>query len=164
MNKKTDTNSAASTALSCSSERSLRNPCYCEENVWRLAYRKVHEQDINNHHNDGNNNNNNEEYHVVFISNEEKCCPMFQQLAAENEAKPCFWDYHVILICTMNNNKEGKMMPTVVLDMDSRAPFPCLLQDYLLSSFRKLEFIEEEYRHIYAPKFRYVYGQAEMRF
>ena len=32
---------AAETALSCASDRDLRVPCYCEENVWRLAHRRL---------------------------------------------------------------------------------------------------------------------------
>ncbi len=63
---RTSKNSAGATALSCSSEAKLRCPCYCEENVWRLAYRRL------NGAAGANTDKENDEYHVVFISNPEK--------------------------------------------------------------------------------------------
>mmetsp|Transcript_2857 Transcript_2857/g.4042 ORF Transcript_2857/g.4042 Transcript_2857/m.4042 type:complete len:292 (+) Transcript_2857:127-1002(+) len=106
--------SAEHSALSCPTERELRVPCYCEENVWRLAYRRLHnqrEQSPPNHdngipHDDHSQiamnhnmiNNNNPNLHVVFISSEGRCCPMVGQLARSNPNEPCWWDYHVILL------------------------------------------------------------------
>ena len=117
---------ASDTAL-CESIRhdhDLRVPYYCEENVWRLAYRKLYyyqiqrNEQIRNETKESkllplplsmNNNeviNNFERYYVVYISNEQKCVPMYHQRAAsavsssvrKNEKPCCFWDYHVILI------------------------------------------------------------------
>lgn len=105
----------------------LRVPYYCEENVWRLAYRKLYYQkqrteqikeasnELKSSHptNDDHKRNAsiNERYYVAFISNHQKCLPMYHQRAAStmlsssqsssmhsNEKPCCFWDYHVILI------------------------------------------------------------------
>ena len=58
---------AAKTALEAENDADLRIPCYCEENIWRLAYRMIH----------GNNNKLDDvQYHVVFVSNPSKCVPM----------------------------------------------------------------------------------------
>jgi hypothetical protein len=100
---------AAQTALEALSDRAVRVPFYCEENVWRLAHR--HSTTTN--------------CHVVFISNARQCVAMYHQLAGEDG--PCFWDYHVILIKTENSK-------TVVLDMDSRLSYPCPLVEYLQES------------------------------
>jgi hypothetical protein len=101
---------AARTALEAPSDRALRVPYYCEENVWRLAHR--HSSSLN--------------CHVVFISNARQCVGMHHQLVREDG--PCFWDYHVILIKKENDE-------TVVLDMDSCLSYPCPLQEYLRKSF-----------------------------
>ena len=72
-------NSASLTALSCSSEKDLRTACYCEENIWRLAYRRlrgssqeetVEEDRRNDRVSLGGKEN--EEYYVVFVSNKER--------------------------------------------------------------------------------------------
>lgn len=67
---------AAKSALQAKSDASLRVPCYCEENVWRLAYRKIYQQKTQ------------ETYHVAFVSNPKACVPMFEQLAAEDRNQP----------------------------------------------------------------------------
>ena len=67
---------AAKSALQTTPDASLRVPCYCEENVWRLAYRKICQQ------------RNRETYHVAFVSNPRGCVPMFEQLAAEDRSQP----------------------------------------------------------------------------
>jgi hypothetical protein len=124
--------SAAETALQARSDDALRIPCYCEENVWRLAHRKLNSSDNNRH------------YYAVFVSNPEKCVPMFYQLAATNPQKACFWDYHVILI------SKGGEQGTLVHDIDSHLPYPCPLLEYLQSSFPDIDTCPEEY----APMFR----------
>lgn len=131
----TGPNTVLTTALPTASETAvcesirhdsdLRIPYYCEENIWRLAYRKLYFQkhitqhqilneiekstSIPNKINDKNINS--ERYYVVFISNPQKCVPMYNQRAAisllsssspsstrRNEKPCCFWDYHVILL------------------------------------------------------------------
>ena len=67
---------AAKSALQATSDESLRVPCYCEENVWRLAYQRSRQQ------------NSGEDYHVAFVSNPKGCVPMFEQLAAEDRDQP----------------------------------------------------------------------------
>ncbi len=67
---------AAKSALQATSDESLRVPCYCEENVWRLAYRKSRLQRSG------------EAYYVAFVSNPKGCVPMFEQLAAEDRDQP----------------------------------------------------------------------------
>jgi len=107
---------AAKTALSSPSDQSLRVPCYCEENVWRLAYRKLQRTDANSN-----------EYFVVFITNPLKCVPMLHQLAARDPTKPIYWDYHVILI--EKSKEEGSK--AYIFDLDSYLPFPFALDQYL---------------------------------
>jgi hypothetical protein len=115
--------SANTTALEA--DQALRVPCYCEENVWRLAYRRLkqQEQQQSQHHPYAS------EYYVIFISNERQCVPFFHQLAVEDSRKPCFWDYHVILFVT---DLHGS---TFVLDLDSRLPYGCRFEDYLAATF-----------------------------
>jgi hypothetical protein len=114
---------AAETALDgTKSDRDLRCPCYCEENVWRLAYRKLHRMAIDE----------NEEYFVIFISNTSKCVAMFHQKASRSPAdKPCFWDYHVILVGVDKQSNNA-----VVYDLDTTVePYPAPLHNYLARSF-----------------------------
>lgn len=107
---------AGRTALEAPSDASLRVPCYCEENVWRLAYRHLNSAT-----------NNTSTYHVVFVSNERQCVAMWYQMA--REGGPCHWDYHVLLVET---SRDGK---TFVLDMDSQLPYPCPFDEYLEDTF-----------------------------
>lgn len=130
--------SAAETALQVDYDQDLRVPYFCEENVWRLAYRKsAHANDDATSIAD---------WFVVFISNATKSVPMFQQrAAAENSEQPCCWDYHVILVSASSTKHT-----VLVWDMDSRLPYPCLLTEYLEASF------PYEYSKQYTPAFRLV--------
>jgi hypothetical protein len=68
-------NSASSTAISCVSEKDLRTACYCEENIWRLAYRRLRgSREETERRNDRTSlgGKENEEYYVVFVSNKER--------------------------------------------------------------------------------------------
>jgi hypothetical protein len=129
--------SAAQTALDAPSDQSLRVPCYCEENVWRLAYRKLQ---------DNNKVDSRLEYYVAFVSNPLQCAPMFQQKAEKNPSKPCYWDYHVILI----SYSEEDASFVQVFDIDSHLPYPCSLEDYLANVFPG----EVEWPMEYLPYFR----------
>uniref|UniRef100_A0A7S4JI62 Protein N-terminal glutamine amidohydrolase n=1 Tax=Odontella aurita TaxID=265563 RepID=A0A7S4JI62_9STRA len=167
--------SAARTALSCPSDRELRVPCYCEENVWRLAYRRLHGgisvgdggEILYESGACG------VQYYVMFISNDERVCPMLCQLAKENESEPCFWDYHVVLLRVARRRKRGRIREVTslseqddasgqntILDMDSRLPFGCSIEEYVQGSFRGLAFIHPSVRPKYAPLFRVI--TAEM--
>ena len=114
---------AAKSAIEASSDKSLRVPCYCEENVWRLAYRKIHQQEKKQQQEKQKQQKKKKkitraaaattttrtttssfQYHVVFISNPKGCAPLFQQLAASDRDSAVFWDYHVILLEQENNS------------------------------------------------------------
>lgn len=118
MEQSEDSREAARTALEAPSDQSLRVACYCEENVWRLAYRRLY------------NNRNNSTYYVVFISNEHQCVAMWHQLAARTGMQPCLWDYHVILIETSQDK-------SFVLDMDTKLSYPCPFAEYMKETFQK---------------------------
>lgn len=101
----------------------LRCPFYCEENVWRIAYRKMRSNQSHSH---------GREYFVAFISNERKSVPMFYQRAASDEETPCVWDYHVILI----EVDAGKSSNMQVYDVDTTlTPYPIALDVYTEYSF-----------------------------
>lgn len=125
---------AARTAVEADNDNDLRVPCFCEENVWRLAYRLTHRPRIKK----------GLQYHVVFVSNPVKCVPMFQQLANSNPLDPVYWDYHVILFQTLE--ADG----TRVLDIDSHLPYKLTLCDYLKSVFPNWN----QWRKTYLPYFR----------
>jgi protein N-terminal glutamine amidohydrolase len=154
---------AAESALQCASDHDLRVAYYCEENVWRLAYRKRHHQLYHDSAED--------RFWVVFISNAIKNVPMFQQRASQDPRKSVCWDYHVILIGIRSSSSsassaaatqhqhhdtgedgstgEGSMM--MVYDIDSRiVPYPCPLQQYLQHSF------PYEWPEPYNPMFRVI--------
>lgn len=159
-------NSAEMTARLCPSESKLRVPCFCEENVWRLAHRRLYRPLIGEDYNDEQCNDGittgkeNEEYYVTFISNEKRCCPMMNQQASESPSTPCFWDYHVILIqCT----KGRKITDAKVLDLDSRLPYSCSLQQYLDGTFGDLSFQDDIVGAKYAPIFRVIRAEMYLR-
>jgi len=117
--------SAAKSAIEASSDKSLRVPCYCEENVWRLAYRKIHQHQQQQQETQKKKikknaattssaycSSSSSEYHVVFISNPKGCAPLFQQIAASDRDSAVFWDYHVILL------EENSIITTIVDDYD----------------------------------------------
>jgi len=134
---------AAKTALQATPDASLRVPCYCEENVWRLAYRKVCQQK------DG------ETYHVAFVSNPKGCVPMFQQKAAEDPYQPVMWDYHVILLMTTTSSEDSRTSTTYVLDIDSHLPYPCPLEEYAERVFLN----HTDWKEEFLPYFR-VFGAS----
>eukprot|EP01083_Nonionella_stella_P227263 806486_1 len=147
-------NSAGKTAISCQTESQLRVKCYCEENVWRLAFRRIcglHDSVKNSGGKE------NVTHHVVFISNTERCCPMLYQKASEYPLQPCYWDYHVILIESTNIVVKGKSHRNIcVLDMDSCLEYPTSLQVYLNRSFGELALCDGEKQQKLKPLFRVI--------
>jgi protein N-terminal glutamine amidohydrolase len=157
---------AESSALQVKNDHELRVACFCEENVWRLAYRKCH---------GGNNSSNNDDYFVIFISNEKACVPMFHQIAAtarknRNEeedndeltdsssmAIPIFWDYHVILMA--RQKQPSKSSTTLIYDIDSDLSYPCPIEEYLGESFAGIENYKDEYK----PMFRVVQASVFLK-
>ena len=131
----TTTTTAEETALAAPSDHDLRVPYYCEENVWRLTYRKKHTGDCQEA----------ERLWVVFISNTLKSVPMFHQRASPDPNQSVCWDYHVISLAQQggvggirgdpNNNSNSTPGNVWVYDMDSSLPYPCSLYDYLRFSF-----------------------------
>eukprot|EP00210_Caulerpa_lentillifera_P000663 g640.t1 len=94
------------------SDRTLYNPCYCEENVYNLVnwLTRHGEAIIDN-------------LRVVFISNKNKSVPIWKQRASQEENGFIIWDYHVILI------DQGA---SVVWDLDSTLDqFPTPLITYI---------------------------------
>mmetsp|Transcript_54297 Transcript_54297/g.131736 ORF Transcript_54297/g.131736 Transcript_54297/m.131736 type:complete len:335 (-) Transcript_54297:43-1047(-) len=97
---------AARTAIDAPSDRSLRVPCFCEENIWRLAYRHLYGGSSSSITNNTSSSSSSSCWYVVFVSNPTGCVPMMQQLAAatcsglndRQKNQPVFWDYHVILV------------------------------------------------------------------
>ena len=155
---------AQTSALQVDDDRELRVACFCEENVWRLAYRKT-----TTHRHQTNNNSLTETYFVVFISNPRKCVPMFHQVAAQQRSSeedddsseessssknhpPVFWDYHVILLAESSSSSSSSSLNhhTVIYDMDSDLPYPCPIKDYLGRSFAGVEHFRDEFK----PMFR----------
>lgn len=76
------TQAAAVTALQAPTDQDLRVPYYCEENAWRVVYRKMRDQPEDN-------------FFVVFISNPVKNVAMFHQRASDAPDQAVSWDYHV---------------------------------------------------------------------
>ena len=128
----TSSSSASITALSASADSELRVPCFCEENVWRLAYRKLHSAASA-----GNSQAASSKYFAVFISNPSKCVCFFHQLANPNPLTPVFWDYHVLLF-EQQQQRQSANHTTLVWDIDSYLPYPCPLADYLDNAFPAL--------------------------
>mmetsp|Transcript_21153 Transcript_21153/g.58819 ORF Transcript_21153/g.58819 Transcript_21153/m.58819 type:complete len:250 (+) Transcript_21153:204-953(+) len=134
-------------------DKSLRVPCYCEENVWRLAYRKLHGQ----HQPDPQTTNNDCSYFVAFVSNPRKCVPMFEQLGARDRETPVFWDYHVILF--MCQVEDSGTPSAFVLDIDSHLPYPCSLEKYMDVVFPN----HTEWKDEYQPYFRVIDATVYLR-
>ena len=167
--------SAEASALSCLSDVALRVPCYCEENVWRLVYRRLKE--------DNDSMTGICKYYVVFISNAQKCCPMYAQKAKEDRNAPCFWDYHVILICCVRESQSLFSRETenpghqrietepenyeksraYVFDMDSQLNFPCSFSAYFDETFRNLDMASSQYGDQFAPLFRVVEAELYLK-
>lgn len=136
--------------MQCDNERDLRVPCYCEENVWRLAYRRLNNATADLQR---------EEYFVAFVSNEQKCCPFLFQRASSDPEKPCWWDYHVILIERSKiAGEESK-----VWDLDSHLSYPSPLQSYLSETFFRIKFADDESAQRYAPLFRVVHAEIFLK-
>jgi hypothetical protein len=131
----------AKSALNAPSDAALRVPCYCEENVWRLAFRKLWRAQKNA---------SNSRYFVLFVSNPKGCVPMFQQLASSRRDKPIFWDYHVVLL---ENLKESQSTSSsLVWDIDCHLECPCTFEKYMAEVFPSHDQWPEEYH----PFFRVV--------
>jgi len=142
---------AAKSALEATSDASLRVPCYCEENVWRLTYRKIcHHQTRATK---------NCSYNVAFVSNPKACVPMFEQLAANDRETPVMWDYHVLLFMTKTTSEDYIAPKTYVIDIDSHLPCPCPLEDYVEMVFPN----HTEWVKKYLPYFRVIDASVYLR-
>ena len=144
--------SATSTAMAARADRDLRVPCFCEENVWRLAYRKLYLKAEPAQSRAKSLNSNdvqpqagyNSSYYVIFVSNKNKCVCFYHQLANSDPLSPVFWDYHVLLIEQRHTSKNDEIQSTtLVWDMDSHLPYPCPLEYYVEASFRSIADYQE---------------------
>lgn len=108
---------AAKSALDAPSDASLRVPCYCEENVWRLAFRKLSQRrqprpdastEVGQAYDTA--------LYAVFVSNPKGCVPMFQQQASTHRERPVFWDYHVILLQETKGTDTKESRPVLPLN------------------------------------------------
>lgn len=115
----------------------LYTPYYCEENVWHLCQQP---QFVGL------------ETKVVFISNARRQCPLWHQRAAVNPAEPVLWDYHVILICKMENT-------WYVYDLDTALPMPIPVVEYIHRTFAATEKLDL----IWHPIFRVVDAEEYAR-
>nr|CAB3267743.1 protein N-terminal glutamine amidohydrolase-like [Phallusia mammillata] len=95
---------------------------YCEENIWKLCdivSQKTPE--LLDH------------LCVIFISNDSKKVVMFNQRATVEDDEVVVWDYHVIALFTQM--VDGKPCHSIY-DMDTKLPFPCALEKYVLETFK----------------------------
>ncbi|MBF0265901.1 MAG: hypothetical protein HQL46_11580 [Gammaproteobacteria bacterium] len=89
---------------------------FCEENIWHLCNDILKQKLF-------------KQVEVVFLSNVNQQIAVFHQKSApENQA--IVWDYHVIL-------KTHYQSKSLIFDFDSRLPFPCLSDDYIIYSLPK---------------------------
>ena len=88
---------------------------FCEENIWRLARRLVDDGTAAN------------TLQVLLFSNPARSVLLLNQRAAP-AGRLVVWDYHVVL-----RARDGG--GDVILDPDTRLPFPTPTQDYLRETF-----------------------------
>lgn len=110
-------------------------PFYCEENVWHLsADPQVPGADRR----------------VVFVSNPARQVVLWAQRAASQPDEPVVWDYHVVLLCDVENTWR-------VWDLDSTLGLGVLLDEWARASFEVLPMPRElrpMFRCIEADAFR----------
>lgn len=162
--------SAQDTALQAPDDHSLRVPFYCEENAWRVAYRRTHlyssetycmfillgrylcntARTCINRPNKLSLISIHCQYcaDVCFISNREKTVPMFCQRASQRVDGSVAWDYHVIVI-GVKTTDDGAL--ALVYDIDSTLTYPTPLDDYLEETF---PYETQSFQH--APSFRLI--------
>ncbi|KAG5728313.1 Protein N-terminal glutamine amidohydrolase [Termitomyces sp. T112] len=116
--------------------------CYCEENIYLLAQAFLGNPDVSRHW----------EIFVVFISNSSKSVALWNQKRALEQDLPVVWDYHVVLLlgpreefqhptrdmtrtATASVDAEDKSNKVWIYDCDTRLPLPCVLEDYMFSTF-----------------------------
>lgn len=96
-------------------EECVYTSCYCEENVYKFIEKYSHHFD---------------DVYAVFITNPRKHCVIWcQKLSDEPSVTPVCWDYHVIVIAK-------KSSQSLVFDLDTVLPFPCLLESYTAQCFQ----------------------------
>lgn len=87
---------------------------FCEENVWQLA-RQLIDAGFDS-----------ADLQALWICNRSASVLMFNQRSAAPGAATV-WDYHVVLRIAG--------VTDLILDADTRLPYPCRTRDYLLQSF-----------------------------
>lgn len=108
--------------------------CYCEENIYLLALRKLQEQS--------------EllpadrpELFVVFVSSQSQQTPIWCQAAnVRTPEAPVVWDYHVVLL---QRDPAGERL---ILDYDTTLPFPSAADAYIQLCFRPTLLLRPEHQ------------------
>jgi hypothetical protein len=88
---------------------------FCEENIWWLARRQLHDGVPG------------DELTVIFITNPAEQTLMMQQRAAP-PGQPTCWDYHVVL-------RRQDATSDLVFDLDTRLDLPTPTADYVAATF-----------------------------
>ncbi|KAG0178666.1 hypothetical protein DFQ29_003139 [Apophysomyces sp. BC1021] len=103
--------------------------CYCEENIYLLCKKVASECPALL-----------EQFSVLFISNASKTIPMWIQRAS-SDGYPVVWDYHVVLY-----HRQSRPM---IYDFDTRLPFLCPADKYIIHSFQPHLELEEKYKRCF---------------
>jgi len=109
--------------------------CYCEENIWQLckAIKDGDEAKL-------------AQFLVVFISNRSKTIPLWHQKAGKGDDGVVMWDYHVILLRSM----DAACTSCLVYDLDTTLPFPCPFSEYFPRAIRP----DNNFKRAFQRKFR----------
>ncbi|KAK7087624.1 hypothetical protein V1264_021650 [Littorina saxatilis] len=104
---------------------------YCEENVWKLCdhVKRHYPEELKT-------------FYVLFISNQEKKIPLWHQKSSKREDRLVIWDYHVVL---MHQCEKG----TLIYDLDTELPFPCLLDKYITFAIRDDRLLKPDFRRLF---------------
>ncbi|QQP37935.1 Protein N-terminal glutamine amidohydrolase [Caligus rogercresseyi] len=107
------------------------HPCFCEENVWKLAdgVRSKSPGEL-------------AKTYVVFVSNKKQVVPLWRQKAGRDEDQLVVWDYHVIFIYKPDER-------VLVYDLDSELPFPTYFHKYVTETFRTDAILNPEYHRFF---------------
>ena len=127
MNSVKDTITIVPPSASCSYA-----PCFCEENVWKICekVRRTNPGELS-------------KCYAVFVSNQKQVVPLWRQKAGKDEEKLVIWDYHVIFLYIMPDER------CLVYDLDSDLPFPTYFHKYVTETFRTDAILNAEYHRFF---------------
>ncbi|ORE02054.1 hypothetical protein BCV72DRAFT_298427, partial [Rhizopus microsporus var. microsporus] len=127
-------------------DKCVYTKCYCEENIYMLC-KEIDEKYPEML----------DKFTVVFISNDERKIPMWAQKSCVDDY-PIVWDYHVILLFSGDNG-------LFVYDFDTKLPFPCKAEKYMMESFKPQFILQSKYERYFRliPARSYLYYFASDR-